>query len=57
MTAYCQYCDCRNCRSVRANEKMRAWLLSRETRTDGDHKAEQLAQAVGDLSDELARAG
>jgi hypothetical protein len=25
------YCDCRNCRSVRANEKMRAWLLSRET--------------------------
>lgn len=57
MTAYCPYCDCRNCRSVRANEKMRAWLLSRETQSDGDREAEQLAVAVGNLSDELARAG
>lgn len=31
MTAYCQYCNCRSCRNHRASEKMRAWLLSRET--------------------------
>lgn len=56
MTNYCQYCDCRSCRNQRASEKMRAWLLSRETQSDRDREAEQLARAVGNLSDELARA-
>lgn len=59
MTDYCRYCDCRNCRSVRANEKMRAWVVSRETKTpaDEDREAEELARAVGALNDTMARCG
>jgi hypothetical protein len=52
----CPRCHCAKCRRVVANERLRSFLVSRETPIDlpDDHDAEQLARAVSDLNDELA---
>jgi hypothetical protein len=54
----CPRCHCPECRRVKANERLRAWLVSRENdrRTDVDRDAEKLANEVYRLCRELVDA-
>jgi hypothetical protein len=55
----CPRCHCAKCRQAVANERLRQFLLSRETPVDlpDDHEAEALARAVRQLTDEMAVQG
>jgi hypothetical protein len=51
----CPKCHCAQCRRERVNERLRHFLLSRETPIDlPDEHAEELARKVADLNTELA---